>query len=104
MAKSLQVSLPIDHRLPGRKSRVRRALTIGGDLPFLDKFLLVREIQDVQHDIAACRYRTRECRPIMLDDFSQAGADSGEHLPQVQVGHHRVVNFQQKFARGPVRT
>ena len=37
----------------------------------------------------------------MLDDFSQAGADSGEHLPQVQVGHHRVVDFQQKLHAVP---
>ena len=33
---------------------------------------------------------------VMLDDFSQAGADGGEQVIQTQVGDHRVVHFQQQ--------
>src|SRR5215470_19795219 len=53
-------------------------------------------MQHVYSEPAGLLIAEDQARGVMLDDFSQASADGGEKVIQVQMGDHRVVHFQKK--------
>src|SRR5215831_13286530 len=64
--------------------------------PFLSKALVPCEVQHLNAPLASLRIVEQQAGAIVVDDSSQAGADGGEHISEVKMGDHCIVDLEEQ--------